>query len=207
MINLDGLLVVGHALVGRQDLPIPEWLFAWGASLVLIVSFVALSLAWHRTRFEDDTWRPVSAGSRLVVNPATEVLAGALGVFLLVVVVWSGLNGTEAPDRNFSLTFVFVTFWLGLVVLSVGSATCSGPSIPGGRSPGSSGAGSGSWPDSRRAPPLRLPERFGRWPAAAGILAFVWLELVYGAAGFQTVGLSPHGRDRHPRVLRLRSSA
>jgi len=123
VINLDGLLVVGHALVGRQDLPIPEWLFAWGASLVLIVSFVALSLAWHRTRFEDDTWRPVSGWlSRLVVNPVTEVLAGAVGVFLLVVVVWSGLNGTEAPDRNFSLTFVFVTFWLGLVVLSVGIA-------------------------------------------------------------------------------------
>ena len=57
--------MVGHALVGRQDLPIPEWLFAWGASLVLIVSFVALSLAWHRTRFEDDSWRAgLRAGSR-----------------------------------------------------------------------------------------------------------------------------------------------
>ena len=36
-----------------------------------------------------------------------------------MVTVWSGLNGTEAPDRNFSVTFVFVTVWLGLVVLSV----------------------------------------------------------------------------------------
>ena len=34
-----------HALVGRQDLPIPAWLFAWGASLVLIVSFAGLTLA------------------------------------------------------------------------------------------------------------------------------------------------------------------
>ena len=99
-----------HALVGRQDLPIPEWLFAWGASVVLIISFVALSLAWHRSRFSDDGWRPVRPWlSRLVVNPVTEVLAGLAGVFLLVVVVWSGLQGTEAPDRNFSVTFVFVT--------------------------------------------------------------------------------------------------
>ena len=30
-----------HALVARQDLPIPAWLFAWGASIVLI----ALGLA------------------------------------------------------------------------------------------------------------------------------------------------------------------
>ncbi len=67
---LDGILVVGHALVGRQDLPIPEWLFAWGASLVLIVSFVALSLAWHTTRFEETGWRPVRAWiSRALVNP------------------------------------------------------------------------------------------------------------------------------------------
>ena len=29
--------------------------------------------------------------------------------------VYAGLEGTEAPDRNFALTFVFVTFWLGLV--------------------------------------------------------------------------------------------
>ena len=29
--SLAPLEVVGHALVGRQDLPIPEWLFAWAA--------------------------------------------------------------------------------------------------------------------------------------------------------------------------------
>ena len=32
-------------------------------------------------------------------------------------------------------------------------------------------------------PPLTYPERLGRWPAVAGILAFVWLELVYGHGG------------------------
>jgi hypothetical protein len=40
--------------------------------------------------------------------------------------------------------------------------------------------------------PLAYPERLGRWPAVAGVLAFVWLELVYGTSGFQTVGLTPH---------------
>ena len=56
-----------HALVGRQDLPIPAWLFAWGASLVLIVSFIGLTLAWHRPRFQEEHWRrgvegPVAGG-------------------------------------------------------------------------------------------------------------------------------------------------
>src|SRR5437899_2316343 len=38
-----------HGLVGRADLPIPSWLFGWGASIVLIVSFVALATLWPQT--------------------------------------------------------------------------------------------------------------------------------------------------------------
>ena len=41
-------------------------------------------------------------------------------------------------------------------------------------------------------PPLRYPERLGRWPAVAGIAAFAWFELVYALSGFQAVGLTPH---------------
>ena len=39
--NLD-FIPFAHALVARQDLPIPAWLFAWAAAIVLIVSFYAL---------------------------------------------------------------------------------------------------------------------------------------------------------------------
>ncbi len=189
---LGGLLVVGHALVGRQDLPIPEWLFAWGASLVLIVSFVALSFAWRRSRFEDDTWRPLERLSRVLVNPLTETLAGLIGVFLLGVIVWSGLQGTEAPDRNFSITFVFVTVWLGVVVLSVLLGDVFRAFNPWRAIARVAGGGFELIARQSPPPPLAYPERLGRWPAVAGIVAFVWLELVYGAAGFQTVGLTPH---------------
>ena len=43
---------------------------------------------------------------------------GAIGALLLAFVVWTGC-GADAPDRNFSVTFVFVTAWLGFVLLSV----------------------------------------------------------------------------------------
>ena len=46
-----------HALVGRKDLPVPAWLFAWGASLVLIISFALLSVAWTTARLQDEDWR------------------------------------------------------------------------------------------------------------------------------------------------------
>jgi hypothetical protein len=39
---------------------------------------------------------------------------------------------------------------------------------------------------------LRYPERIGRWPAAIGLMAFVWLEIIYGTSGGVTVGLEPH---------------
>src|SRR5215217_8628470 len=29
-----------HGLVGRTDLPIPEWLFGWAGTAVLVISFV-----------------------------------------------------------------------------------------------------------------------------------------------------------------------
>ena len=48
-----------HALAARQDLPIPAWLFAWAASIVLIVSFFALSAAWREPKFEDEHARPL----------------------------------------------------------------------------------------------------------------------------------------------------
>jgi hypothetical protein len=187
------MLPVAHALEGKQDLPIPEWLFAWGASLVLIASFVALTVLWKRPRFEDDGWRPLPAGaSGALCNRVTGFVAGALGVLLLGVVVWSGLEGTEAPDRNFSLTFVFVTVWLGMVVLSVlfgdvfrafhpwraiARVAARGFRLVAGQSP---------------PPPLEYPERWGRWPAVLGIAGFAWLELVYAQSGFQAVGLTPH---------------
>ena len=54
-------LPFAHALVAKQDLPIPAWLFAWAASIVLVVSFFALSAAWRKPQFEDERWRPSAA--------------------------------------------------------------------------------------------------------------------------------------------------
>ena len=187
------LIPVAHGLlIGRQDLPIPQWLFAWGASLVLIVSFVALSLLWREVRFEADRWRPVSERlSRALVNPVTSGLAGALGVVLLGVVIWSGLSGTDAPDLNFSLTFVFITAWLGLVVLSVLFGNVFRALNPWRAIARAGSAGFRLVAGQPGRAPLRYPERLGRWPAVAVIVGFVWLELIYGIGGFSSVGLEP----------------
>ncbi len=103
-----------HALVAKQDLPIPAWLFAWAASIVLIASFFALAAAWRKPQFEEERWRPSAAWLTAVLRSwPLQVLCGGLGVLLLGVGIYSGIHGTEAPDRNFAITFFFVTVWIG----------------------------------------------------------------------------------------------
>jgi hypothetical protein len=190
--SLLHVLPVAHALVARKDLPIPAWLFAWGASIVLIVSFFALSAAWREPRFEEEHWRPLGAGpSRALLGLPTQVICGAIGVFLLGVSVYAGLQGTEAPDRNFAITFLFVTAWLGFPALSVVFGNVFKLFNPW-RAIGRVTGGAFRLLAGQRATRLPYPERLGRWPAAIGLMAFVWLEIVYGASGGVTVGLEPH---------------
>jgi hypothetical protein len=184
-------LPFAHALVARQDLPIPAWLFAWGASIVLIASFFALSVAWRKPRFEEAHWRPLGAGlARLLLSRPVQVLCGLLGVFLLGVAVYSGLRGSEAPDRNFALTFLFVTTWLGFPFFSALFGDIFRPVNPWRAIGRTFGAGFRAIAGQRPAH-LSYPEKLGRWPAAIGLLAVVWLEIVYGSSGGVAVGLAP----------------
>lgn len=186
------LLPVAHALVARKDLPIPAWLFAWGASIVLIISFFALSAAWRKPRFEEDHWRPLGAGlSRALLGIPVQIACGLVSLFLLGVAIYTGLKGTEAPDRNFALTFLFVTVWLGFPLFSVIFGDVFRPFNPW-RAVGRVIGGGFSAIAGQRPAHLTYPQRLGRWPAALGLMAFVWLEVVYGASGGVAVGLSPH---------------
>lgn len=184
-------LPLAHALVARQDLPIPAWLFAWGASIVLIISFFALSVGWRTPRFEGDRWRPLGRGwSRALLGMPAQIVCGAVGVFLFGVAIYAGLRGTEAPDRNFALTFVFVTAWLGIPLFSVVLGNVFRPFNPW-RALGRIVGGAFAAIAGERPHHLAYPERLGRWPAAIGLIAFVWLEIVYGSSGGVAVGLSP----------------
>ncbi len=169
-----------HGLVGRADLPLPVEAFLLGAVVVLAVTAGALFVLWQRPLLEPERWRPLPSGfSRVVTSPVVDVLAGLVGVALLIVVVWSGFAGVQVPTANFAPTFIYVIFWLGLVPLSLllGDVfRAFNPWRAIGRAVG--------WvvrtaSRGRAVPePLPYPERLGRWPAAIGIFAFAWLELV-----------------------------
>ena len=164
---------LAHGLVGRADLPIPSWLFGWAASVVLVVSFVALSSLWREPQLEDPSERTL-----LRVPGWLDPLCGAIGVAIFVLVVYAGIAGSQDAGQNFASNFVYVHFWVGLVVVSVllGDVfRAFNPWRATGRAVGWAAAHAGVASPVRRP----YPDRLGRWPAIATLLCFGWLELVY----------------------------
>jgi hypothetical protein len=169
--------LIAHGLAIRSDLPIPEWLFGWAAAMVLVVSFVALAVLWPQPRLQDEGWRPQPWLRPLASRPV-EILCGAIGVFVLGVVVYTGLEGTQSSTANLAPTIVYVLFWVGFVPASVLLGDVFRAFNPW-RAIGRAVGGLAKLASRGEPPkPLPYPERLGRWPAAAGILAFATLELV-----------------------------
>ena len=175
----DAVLAHGGGL-GRSDLPIPEWLFGWAPPWC----WWSRSSRWRccgRSRSSS-----VSAGGRfpgalgrVLGSRPVEIACGAIGVFLLGVVVWTGLRGHPELDRQLlvrsSSTWSSGSALVPASVLFGDVFRAFNPWRAIGRAVGwmAPKAARGALPA-----PLTYPERLGHWPAAAGIFAFAALELV-----------------------------
>ncbi|MDP9294868.1 MAG: fenitrothion hydrolase [Actinomycetota bacterium] len=167
-------LASAHGLVGKQDLPIPRWLFAWAASLVLVVSFAGLAVLWPKPRLESLRERRVLRFPRFV-----DPLLGLLGVAFFVLFVYAGFAGAQTATDNLVPTVVYVLFWVGIAF-----ASALFGDIFRAVNPWRAVARFVSWLTGllwrgATPEPLPYPPRLGRWPAALGILAFAWVELSY----------------------------
>jgi hypothetical protein len=173
------VFLIGHGISVRSDLPIPEWLFGWAAAMVLVVSFVALAILWPEPRLQKPTWRPLPGGiGRVLASRPVEILCGAVGVFLLGLTIYAGLQGTQTTTANFAPIFIYVIFWLGLVPLSVFFGDAFRAFNPW-RAIGRAVAWVARTVSRDELPaPLEYPAWLGRWPAAAGIFCFATMELV-----------------------------
>jgi hypothetical protein len=154
-----------HGLATRTDLPVPGWIFAWAAGVVLVLSFVALSTLWLQPRLEHHPSRALFTFPMLL-----DPLCGVLGVAAFAGLVYSGLHGTQEPLANILPTFVYVVFWVAIPVASVLLGDVFRPFNP--------------WRALARAarlgarPRVAYPAWLGRWPVAVGLFAFAWCELV-----------------------------
>lgn len=170
---------VAHGVGGRADLPLPVWLFAYSAAFALLISFVALRILWPRPRLAaaaqgreaqpwlDQFFRLLRIEGQIVV----------LGLYVLTLA--AAFFGVDSTATNWAPTALYVVFWVGVPIASAVLGDF--------------------W---SRVNPLRTLalglDRLARrehdtsiatgvwashWPAAAGLLAFLWLELAYHEPG------------------------
>ncbi len=162
-----------HGLVGKQDLPIPRWMFAWSATIVLVISFVGLAALWTKPIL-------VAAHAKRVIGlPALlDPLLGAIGVAWFALLIYAGFAGSQVETANLVPTSVYVMFWVGIPMLSLVFGDVFRPLNPWraiGRFTGwIVQKAMGDVPD-----PIAYPTGLGHWPAAIGIFLFACLELVY----------------------------
>lgn len=170
--------VLAHGVGARTDLPLSSTLAVAAAVWAVFTSFVALSILWPARRVRGvHAGRPLPVAAQRVADSAglrtVLRLVTLLAATLVTAVAFAGPADTALNLAPYAL---YVTFWVGLVPLSL----LLGPVwrvvnplrlLHGGlsrlvyrRDPATGARG--------------LPAGLGWWPAAAWLGVFVWLELV-----------------------------
>lgn len=168
--------LLAHGIGGIRDLPVPRFVFFYGAAGVLVVSFAALAFLWRKPVLAARRdGRPLPAGlQRVLLSRGLRVAVGALMVALLVFLWLGALVGKNSSGVNLTPTFVYVYFWIAMPLISALFGNVWSV-----LSPWKAAADGVGWLAGRRAPPFVYPERLGRWPAAVMLLSFTAMELTY----------------------------
>ena len=169
---------LAHGVGGVRDLPLPESFFFTTAAVVLVVSFILLGALWRRPLLaaHADGRELARALSALLLSRGLRVVLQAISVGLLVLTFATAFFGTTTELLNFAPTFIYVVFWLGVPLLSVLFGNVWSV-----LSPWRALADATVWAlercGSEARPVLEWSGRWGRYPAAGALFAFVALEL------------------------------
>ena len=169
--------VSAHGFGERYDLPVPLNYFIIGASATVALSFVVIG--WFIRQGGNTSeyprlnlWKSVYFR---VLGRCFSIFAGMFSVLLLILTVISGIYGTEDALNNFSPTFVWIIWWVGIgyFVAFIGNFW----------------AISNPWQvvftwievvfSLNSSPRLRWPRWLDAWPALIGFFLFAWVENVY----------------------------
>ncbi|MES2684934.1 MAG: hypothetical protein V4650_15545 [Pseudomonadota bacterium] len=165
-----------HSFGKLYNLPVPLWLYLYGAVAALLLSF--LVMAWLASQ-------PAAAG--VDADPEDETMsvlprwlrhllqAGALGLLALAIV--SGLFGSQDAYANFNMSGFWIGFVLGFAYLVALVGPLYAVVNPWRLMVGGLERFSGPWLGH-----VKAPERLGVLPALLLYLAFIWVEL-FGGTG------------------------
>jgi len=178
---------LAHGFGPTYDIPIPLWLYLYGAAAAVVLAFLPLALF---SRKERDAPYRYPRLDLFGIRPLKKLLTSRLltggvrllSVALFFIVVIAGLVGLQS-GFNIAPTFVWITWWVGLSFFTalVGNVW---PLVNPWRV-------LFDWAErlARRfgyRDGLELdepyPEAFGIWPAVGLYLVFVWIENVFSGS-------------------------
>jgi hypothetical protein len=169
-----------HSFGTIYNLPVPFWMYAYGAAGALLVSFVVVGF-FVNVKSADvgvRTYPPGAAGPFLeaMTGPRARAIARGASVFFLALTIVTGIFGARSAFTNFNMTFFWIIFVLGFTYLTALIGDVWSVVNP--------------WrvlcewiervnPDAFRAR-VAYPARLGYYPAVAFYIAFIWMELFAG---------------------------
>ena len=188
--------VYAHGFGERYSLPVPLEYYLAGAGAAVALSFALIGLFVGGTPGGGRSWRfnllRVPWLGTVLQSSLLTVPIRAASVGLLALVVAAGFLGDQDSGVNFSPTFVWVVWWVGLgfFVALVGNLwpLINPWSIAFGWAEGLLTRISADWKLDLR---FEYPRGLGVWPAFALFLGFAWLENAYpGASEPETIALA-----------------
>ncbi|HEY1078314.1 MAG TPA: hypothetical protein VGE51_16580 [Fontimonas sp.] len=163
-----------HSFGRIYNLPVPFWLYAYGAAAALLLSF--LIAAWFATAPQADRrpWSFNLRGSALsrLLQRLRPLLQG-LALLCLLLCLLTGFFGSRDPYRNFNMTFFWVVFVLGFAYLTalIGDLYAA-------INPWRTLAELiGRWWPRYLQGRIAYPPGLAYWPALALFMLFIWVEL------------------------------
>lgn len=163
-----------HGVGGAKDLPIPAEYAIAGACAALTVSFVVLALAWRKPHFADSPTGVVDEGGA-PGGPVVGTVLRLVGFAFFLYVAFAALFGQDSLINPVFGVF-YVLLWVGIVPLSVAFGPVYRALSPVRTINLLLAKVTGSDPEGGLR---QYPERLGYWPAALGLLAFLWMELLF----------------------------
>ena len=170
-----------HGFGERTELPVPLGYFLLGSGAVVALSFAVMGLFVKGTTGGGSYWRyDLLRNGWLrwaLTTPFLGIPVKILSVFLLAVVIVTGLFGDQTPSANFAPSFVWIIWWVGMAYVAalIGNvwAVINPWKIL-----------FGWWErlyrrlrqGSQLTPMREYPEGWRMWPALVLFLAFAWLQ-------------------------------
>lgn len=170
-----------HGFGERTELPVPLGFFLIGAGAAVALSFAIIGVFVRSNPGDSSYWRYNLFQHRWLRNILTSAVLllplKLLSVFLLGLVVATGLFGEQTPAVNLAPTFVWIIWWVGMafLVALVGNLWAIinpwkilfdwAEKLYTGFRPGR--PLSRSW---------KYPTAWGIWPAILLFIAFIWIQ-------------------------------